>query len=452
MSNRKKIHFLLQLSAGSVLMLVSVLADYIRGFSFYLGPVQSAILVVGLVIILIGFIAQTGSVARTSANLCLFILSIIIIFSLLEGFFRLVAFDFAREEEAWRKIPPYYRKPILPTGEAFFRRPGPEQWTGQVLNTRLEQLNISPNPYRDEPVIRVKYDKLGFRNEDGLSDWEVAVAGDSFTELGYLAYDQLFTTILGKIMNVRVLNLGTSYTGPLTQLSYLQDYGISPSTKYAIIVFFEGNDLDDLRREYAALVRYRGTGQREYREFKKQTSMLRALFRLRYTLRPQKTPHDPVTAYFKSAHGDIPITLDYPPQNKAQISAESMHQLEYFFRRYAAFAQGWRIKAWLVYMPCKLRVVHGQIEFSESAPEELRKWEPTDFPQVISALSDQYGVEFIDLTPALMEETKSSRELVFNSIYETHLNSLGSMVVARTIARHLSAQDSLSPNALQPTR
>jgi len=295
-------------------------------------------------------------------------------------------------------------------------------------------------------LIRVQYDKLGFRNEDDLSDWEVAVAGDSFTELGYLPYDQLFTTILGKTMNVRVLNLGTSYTGPLTQLSYVQDYGVSPSTKHAIIVFFEGNDLDDLGREYAALARFRETGEREYREFKKQTSMLRALFRLRYTLMPQKTADAWVNAYFKSAHGDIPISLDYTPPGKAQIPAERMHQLEYFLHRYAAFTQGRGIKAWLAYMPCKLRVVHGQIEFSEGAPEELRKWGPTDLPQVISALSDRYGVEFIDLTPALVEETESSRELVFNSIYETHLNSRGSLVVAKEMARHLSAQDSLSPN------
>ena len=60
-------------------------------------------------------------------------------------------------------------------------------------------------------------------------------------------YDQLFTTILGKMLNIRVLNLGVSHTGPLTQLSYLQDYGVSPSTKHVVIVFYEGNDLSDLR-------------------------------------------------------------------------------------------------------------------------------------------------------------------------------------------------------------
>src|SRR5262249_49799046 len=146
---------------------------------------------------------------------------------LLEGFCRLTQFDFAQEERKWRAVPPYWRAPIIPSGEAFFRRPGPEPWAGQVLNIRVQQLHIFPNPYTNEPAVTLVYDEQGFRNEGGWTDWEVAIAGDSFTEQGYLTSDQMFTTILGKLINARVLNLGVSYTGPLSQLSYLRDYGIA---------------------------------------------------------------------------------------------------------------------------------------------------------------------------------------------------------------------------------
>ena len=58
-------------------------------------------------------------------------------------------------------------------------------------------------------MITVQYDEAGFRNPAGMLDWDIAVAGDSFTELGYLRHEDLFTTVLGQILDARVLNLGT---------------------------------------------------------------------------------------------------------------------------------------------------------------------------------------------------------------------------------------------------
>jgi hypothetical protein len=71
-----------------------------------------------------------------------------------------------------------------------------------------------------------------------------------------------------------------------------------------------------------------------------------------------------VNARFKSSRGDIPISVDYTPPNKADRSARTIEQLEYFFRQYAEFAERKGIKAWLAYMPCKLRVVYGHVEFT----------------------------------------------------------------------------------------
>src|SRR5205814_7470894 len=102
----------------------------------------------------------------------------------------------------------------------------------------------------------------------------------SFVELGYLPMDQLFTTILGQSLGLRVANFGTSYTGPLTQLSYLQDYGIAQSTRRSVIVFFEGNDLSDLSAESADAEKLKLTGKRPYRKFTKQPSAIKAAYNL----------------------------------------------------------------------------------------------------------------------------------------------------------------------------
>jgi hypothetical protein len=116
-----------------------------------------------------------------------------------------------------------------------------------------------------------------------------------------------------------------------------------------------------------------------------------------------------------------------------------MQQLEYFFRKYVEFAKRKEVKAWLAYMPCKLRVVYGHIEFTQGATESQKKWKPSDLPRAISEISDRYGIEFIDLTPALVEETNRSGELLYNSISDTHLNARGSLIVAKELARRLSA-------------
>jgi hypothetical protein len=208
-----------------------------------------------------------------------------------------------------------------------------------------------------------------------------------------------------------------------------------------VIVFYEGNDLSDLRDEYAALVQYHETGHRNYRQFKAQTSMLKALFTIVQTRRSNKRGNA-VQAQFKSAYGDIPISIGDTPPDKAEVPAETMQQLDYFFHEYAEFAKTKGIKAWLAYMPCKLRVVYGYIEFTKDTPERAKKWKPSDLPQAISEISDRYGIEFIHLTPALVEDTNRRGELLYNSISDTHLNSQGSLIVANEFARHLPALNS----------
>jgi len=402
---------------------------------------QSLALVTGLGIVRIGFVHRhMGIMSRVSTNLCLSLLSLFGCLAVGEVFLRGIGFDFAGEEErAWRQVPIFYRFPMAPSGDIFFKRPGSEQWTGQVLNTQLKQLGVLPNPYTKEPVITVSYDRRGFRNPEHMSDWAIAVAGDSFTELGYLPYEQLFTSILANILNVSVLNLGTSFTGPLTQLSYLHDYGIAASTKHTIIVFFEGNDLKDIGNEYEDLVRWRETGQRYYREFIKQPSLVRALYKVVERVW-QKQPHA-VTAYFKSSQGDIPVTLGNAPPGRDQLSQETMHQLNYFFKQYEDFGKERQITLWLAYMPGKRRVLHGQIAFTASATKKLKNWQSGDLPEVISGLCDQYGIKFIDLTPALIRATSHNKQLMYNSMYDNHLNSHGSLVVGQELARHFSGQN-----------
>lgn len=441
MTNSKRVRVVLHLFVGGGIAFAAVFVD--QFFSQFRVRVilQVLIMVIGLGILAIGFSRiEMALINRVSTNFCLLLLSLFAFIAVAEAVFRSIDYDFAEEARAWRKIPIYYRQPIMPIGDVFFKRPGPESWTGQVLNTRVRQQGFSSNPYTNEPVVSVEYDRRGFRNPDHLSAWKVAVAGDSFTELGFLPYEQLFTTILAQKLNASVLNLGVSYTGPLTQLSYLKNYGITAATEHIIIVFYEGNDLEDLAHEFTALVRFRKTGERDFREFKRQPSPMKALVKL--LGRTKRALSNPSDAYFKSSQGHVSVTLGAVTQEKSWLLHETRNHLKYFFREYGDFKKGhgW-ITAWLAFLPVKRSVLYDHIEFPPDTRVELKSPQPTGLTKILSGYCEEYGIRFIDLTPALISETNRSKQLLYNSLHDTHLNSLGSLIVGHELARNLSRYD-----------
>jgi hypothetical protein len=154
--------------------------------------------------------ARPGS--RASGPL-LALVSVAVTVLLLEIGGRLADFDFEFNAHAFNTVPIFYRQPIVPVGEAFFRRPGPDRWEGNAIDVMYRMGGGTDGAYRDAPPVVATYDALGFRNPDALADWEIAIAGDSFTELGFLPYDDLFTTRVAGALGVRVKNLGVSYTG-----------------------------------------------------------------------------------------------------------------------------------------------------------------------------------------------------------------------------------------------
>jgi hypothetical protein len=427
----------LHILTGGLIALAAVVSDFAKKVPAWT-PAQTAVLAAGLAIAALGLLPDIRFITRLSANICLSILSLFVFLVVSEAFFRLIRFDFAREEQAFRDMPIYGTQPTLPVGEVYFHRPGPATWTGRILSRNVQLAHVPWDPYASEPAVTAKYNKAGFRNPDELSDWDVAVTGDSFTELGYLPDDELFTTKLGKLLNRRVLNLGTSYTGPLTQLTYLKQFGVSPATRDTVVVFFEGNDLTDLDREYEDLLHWKETGRRPLRNFKKQTSFARALYDTGKQLSERfAKKHVIFNAYFASPGADIPVMLTYAPPAKSEVSKQSLERLDYFFSEYARFGAERKVTVWLTYMPGKERVLHDYLTFTDDADRKLRTWQPNDLPALISEFCDKYGIKFIDLTPAFMAETKKNMHLLYNPILDSHINARGSELVARELARHL---------------
>ncbi|MCP5526203.1 MAG: hypothetical protein H7A47_05280 [Verrucomicrobiales bacterium] len=435
-------HVLTHLLTAIVLVTAGVLIGARLEWAVHLAGFRKPLVSAGLIFFLLAVLHARPAVAAWSVRLCFVVLGLVLALLAVELTGRGIGLDFRSQRALLERTPPNWRLPRVPLAPVYFRREGGVEWTGQVMRTYLRSIGLVAEAYADEPVITLRYDEHGFRNEPRPSAWEIAVAGDSFTELGDVPYERLFTTILARNLGCRVLNLGVGGTGAFTQLSYLEHFGISPRTRDVMVVFFEGNDLWDIVVERAAAVRFSETGERPWRRLKPQTSFLRALGERWSRSGPKGGPVEPrIDGWFAGPGGETAITLGYPPPGRAGLLAAQVEALDEFFRQYARFTAARGVRPWLVYMPGKERVLHGHIRWAPDAEPFLRQWEPNDLPQVVAEHCARYRVRFVDLTPDLIRHVREVRELVFNHLHDCHLNARGSEVVAATLTHALRDAD-----------
>ncbi len=389
------------------------------------------------------------ALASTALTLCV-----------LEIGFRLADFDFDFKVHAYNTVPIFYRQPIVPVGEASFRRPGPDRWEGNALDVMYRMTGGTDGAYRGLPDVVASYDAEGFRNPETLRDWEIAVVGDSFTELGFLPYDDLFTTRVARALDLRVRNLGVSYTGTATQVVYLREFGKAPSTTDVVLVFFEGNDFPDLVNEHRRLEQARATGAppRPPRDaptrletLPKQTSFLVALTRWLTGSRPAlPTGTHPFiqqagdfNAWFDADGTRTPVTIERQmPPPAATLPALERTLATSAIAAFGDAARRLGLRPWLVFMPCKRRALDARLVWKDP---ELARPLPVGIPELVGGLATANGVRFLDVTPALQRETAAGR-LTYNAKWDTHLNALGSRVVADELAAALARRGDDTPS------
>jgi hypothetical protein len=342
-------------------------------------------------------------------------------------------FQFDVTRGLFNRVPITYRSPNVPTGEVFFRRAGPVVWQGQPIRTFLQLAGQDHDYYADEPVVTIRYDAQGFRNEPPLDAWDVVVVGDSFTELGYLPQEDLFTTRAAAILGVRVKNLGVGYTGTLTHTHYLREYGCHPDARHAVLAFYEGNDMWDSLREAEALRATRAGKPRPV--VPTIVTPLAALVGLIGRLRGPRQGVNP-NAVFVSGTEEIPITVSDPPANAAGWPEAARVTEREALAAFAQAARACRMTPWLLLMPIKQRVIFNHMRFLDSANDAVREWTPSDLPKFIQRLCEELGIRYLDPTREL---TKLADDgvLPYSHVFDTHFNREGSHAVGRVLANGL---------------
>lgn len=436
---RQSIH----LTAGLMLLALALGADALLG-----RPVDWSLFRFGLIalaagVAVLGRIRLPRRLATSLLAACLVGSGFFILLAILELVFRFSGIGVAIDRRAWNAVPLYFRQPLTPFGDGFYRRSGPTEWTGRALHERVRQLGIQPNPYADDPVVTAKYDADGFRNEAELKDWEIAVTGDSFTELGYLRHADLFTSVLATQSGRPVRNLGVSYTGPRSQLAYLKAYGTSSSVKHWMMVFFEGNDFDDLRNEVFAQAQ--PADQRPERKFdgsliKRLDGALRSVvWRIRGT-------HGWPNADLISGNERQPVTLNYAPPGSADLSSSDKNELVRAFRQFSEAAAETEVTPWIVYVPCKRRIWHGRLEYRSNCPIHVREWRPNDLPKFVQQTAEENGLRFLDATEVMGQLEAPP----FNSVYDTHLTAAGSRALGGLLAEAIQEPPPVATPAAEP--
>ena len=356
-------------------------------------------------------------------------LAMVLGLAMAEIVFRLTAFDFARQEQKIARIRISERWPTVATGEVFFRRPGPAVWKGTA-------------PI-DGSEVEIRYDADGFRNPPQLEDWGVVVVGDGFVEAGRLPQEKLFTSELARRLGLGVKNLGVNFTGTLTQIHYLETWGKSASTQHAVLVFNEGDDLDDLRREAGELYRFESSGRRGYRRIEPQSSLLRAL--LGRPTRSTRALLDAGAGATRRANADlmlpgveqpVRVRISQRVPGPRSLPQERIEQLDEVLRRWVESARRLGLEPWVVYMPCKHRILDPYLRFDDDVEAALRDWNPTALPVLVERIARAHGAGFIDAGPRLARATARGG-LVYHPI-DIHLTETGSAQVGRLLAARLA--------------
>jgi len=362
-------------------------------------------------------------------------------YGLCELTFQLIGFDFSHRTRDLESVATFYRIPTTPFGEAYYRRPGSVTWTGKVVTSQMQRIGYEAKWFPEEQEVTLQYDKNGFRNPTDLEDWEIVVIGDSFTELGNLKYEDLFSTRLGSLMSRSVKNLGISHTGVLNQTACLQHFGISESTKHVVWVFFEGNDLQDLGLELERRLRIK-RGESEHVDLlvkskKIQTSLTKAIRNVLFVPSRLDIYGPAVNATLSRGSESVRFKLDYTPVGSKTLGSAG-GQLRTAIGKLADLCRQRDLKLWCVYMPTKRRVFHSlRYQVDDDAAQHLRQpWQPSDLPRWLELQCWFKQIEFVDVTSSLIELNKSD-EFSHNLAFDTHLSVAGARVVADSLAARM---------------
>ena len=134
----------------------------------------------------------------------------------------------------------YIPDPELVFREKPFNRSIITAFSGAQYSARY---GIEVQPYTIEWLM----DKDGFRNQSEADSTDVVVLGDSYMEYGAAETDTFVGRLENNLAGMTVRNLGKSGYAPAQYVQVLKRFGLQYKPKIAVMAFYEGNDVQEVR-------------------------------------------------------------------------------------------------------------------------------------------------------------------------------------------------------------
>lgn len=426
--------------AGIAFIIATFLLNPITASRSGLDFLEITLAAIGCFFIVAGIVVRDSQIQAALAKVSVSLLAVLCCLGLCEIFFRAIHFNFAPLSD---EIPIFNRPAALHIGGGILRRPGPATWRGKPLSSLIHWAWGNENAYPDEQVIEIRYDKLGFRNPPYLADWEVVVTGDSFVESGYLPYEQIFTTVAANRLGVRIKNLGVTGAGAVFETAYVKHYGKAPSTKHAVLCFFDGNDVSDLIHEVGETNFIARTGHRL--GAKSQDSLIIAIHdRLkRLHESPRYRTNLVPNAILALGTRQLPVAVQpVPPPRWEDLNKSTQELIAAAMMNWAETVRSQGMQPWVMCIPDIRRVFDGYFRYTDTN-SPMTRWQSREFGPPLSKICATNGIRFIDAFPVLREEAQAGR-LPYNMFGDLHLSAHGSRVVGELLAESL--RDELKQN------
>jgi SGNH hydrolase-like domain, acetyltransferase AlgX len=322
----------------------------------------------------------------------------------------------------------------------------PGQYYGDSYSP-LYRVDVQPFAYGNYSL-----DQEGFTNVDARRPVDVIVVGDSFVEFREHTGDSLGER-LAKVSDRTVANLGVGGYGPFQYLELLKRYGLRKTPKFALLCFYEGNDLSDT----LGYLRWQKGGKFGFFSEISKPFLLRYLVALEETARYAiKTGSSIIQTALvgddhwpNDVHPDIAVLrlgnethkvflarrADLRPPDQIQSSPE-WHALTTILKEFKDVATANGIVPIIVFIPTATHI-YAAYSTARSGANWLRLRDAqvkgkANLETSMIQLTRELDLRLIDLVPAFDRAAAEGKLLYYP--FDTHWNSEGQQVAADVVA------------------
>jgi hypothetical protein len=398
---------------------------------------------------------------RKAAECFLFLLSCLVcsclVFVLLERFPRLIPLTHLDRVLGYYSFKVnYIADAELVFREKPFNRRVISDFTGALSSSRY---GIDVEPYRIEWVM----DKDGFRNEKPAAAADIVVLGDSYLEYGATESDTFVGRLQAKLPRLSARNLGKSgYTvGQYTVA--LKRFGLQYRPKIAIMAFYEGNDVPEMRDYLSWQAGRDGDVHRYLTKFTTDSLWRRYMVAVSSVLvQVRKALADiaeiflnklaVVRGYPRRTHPEVAILnlngriypslfIDKMPEVAVDrmLATEEFRGIQEYLNQFRDICQANAITPILVYIPTPAHVYAGYTTKASGSAwlhvHDRQMAVRENVETAVKILADRAGIEVISLTPVFGAAADKGNMLYYP--LDAHWNAEGREVAASFIAEAL---------------